>query len=102
MHMDTCAGSPEAVRNSLLVTRVLFNALKGYDWRNEARLVRAPTLIIHGVLDPIPIESSREWASTLPNSRLLAVEHSRHFTYAERPDVFFPAVDTFLRGNWPK
>ena len=65
------------------------------------RNVTAPTLIIHGELDPLPIESARKWAAALPNARLLELKGIGHFPYVEEPDRFFAAVDRFLRGEWP-
>jgi proline iminopeptidase len=65
------------------------------------RTVRAPTLIIHGSEDPLLVEFAREWAATLPNSRILVLEGIGHFPYVEAPDRFFPAVDRFLTGAWP-
>jgi pimeloyl-ACP methyl ester carboxylesterase len=59
------------------------------------------TLIIHGTADPIPLATAEEWASTLPNARLLTLTNIGHFPYLEAPDRFFAAIDTFLAGTWP-
>jgi pimeloyl-ACP methyl ester carboxylesterase len=39
---------------------------------------------------------------TLPDARLIVIEGSGHFPPLERPDVFFPAVNEFLSGDWPE
>jgi proline iminopeptidase len=99
---DICAGSPESMRNKMAsVDRYVFPSLGAYDWRALMRTVRAPTLIIHGSEDPLLVEFAREWAATLPNSRILVLEGIGHFPYVEAPDRFFPAVDRFLTGAWP-
>lgn len=59
------------------------------------------SLIIHGTVDPIPLATAQEWASILPNARLLALPNVGHFPYLEAPDQFFAAIDTFLAGTWP-
>ena len=64
--------------------------------------VSAPALIIHGVADYVTGEGSRQWARALPNGRLLLIEGAGHLSQAERPDVLFPAIDTFLAGRWPE
>jgi len=46
--------------------------------------------------------SAREWAAALPDARLLLLQGVGHFPYLETPDVFFTAVDTYLRGSWPQ
>jgi proline iminopeptidase len=58
--------------------------------------VSAPALIIHGEEDAIPMAMVAEWASALPNARLMKVANAAHFPYAERPDVVFPEIEKFL------
>jgi pimeloyl-ACP methyl ester carboxylesterase len=72
-----------------------------YDWRLRMRQVAAPALVIHGTEDLIPLESSREWAHTLPQARLLAVDGAGHLPHLEAPETFFPAAERFLDGKWP-
>lgn len=75
---------------------------KSWDWRQRVSLVEAPTLVIHGMEDLIPLESSREWAVTLPNARLLVIPGCGHFPHLEAPELYFPALDRFLSGDWPE
>ncbi len=72
-----------------------------YDWRERVSSISAPVLVVHGTEDLVPLEASREWVATLPQARLLLVEGSGHFPHLEAPDAFFPAVETFLAGQWP-
>ena len=44
----------------------------------------------------IPMAMVAEWASALPNARLVKVSNAAHFPYAERPDVVFPEIEKFL------
>jgi len=37
----------------------------------------------------------------MPNARLLVIPGAGHLAQEERPDIFFPAVEIFLRGGWP-
>jgi proline iminopeptidase len=101
MKGDVCAGSPASLKNKPFVDRFTFPSLGDWDWTTSLRNATAPTLIIHGELDPLPIESARKWAAALPNARLLELKGIGHFPYVEAPDAFFAAVDRFLRGDWP-
>lgn len=101
MKGDTCAGSMEAVRVQLVVNKLIWSSLGEWDLQPELREVQVPTLVIHGRDDMIPIDSSRAWASALPDARLLIID-SGHMTHIEQPSVFFPAVRKFLAGEWPK
>ena len=99
---DFCAGTPEARRNKIAsVDRFTMASLGAWDWRESLRTVAAPVLMIHGTADPLPLEGAREWATTLPNARLLVLEGVGHFPYLEAPQEFFAAVEEFIGGGWP-
>ena len=100
---DFCAGSPEALRNKVESVDAFVGASLGqWDWRPAVSAVSAPSLVIHGTADVLSVEGAREWATTLEEGRLLLLEGVGHFPYVEAPDVFFPAVETFLAGRWPE
>ena len=42
------------------------------------------------------------WTTALPNARILRLKETAHFPHAERPQIVFPAMETFLRGGWPR
>jgi pimeloyl-ACP methyl ester carboxylesterase len=81
--------------------RVLAPIPADYDWRPHARTITAPTLVVHGTEDPIPLGASHEWAATFGDARLLVLAGSGHYPHLERPDLFYPALDQFLAGTWP-
>jgi proline iminopeptidase len=100
---DFCAGTREGLLNRVrAVDRFTMPSLGEWDWRPALRAVPAPALVIHGTVDPLPLEGAREWAALLPNARLLLLEGIGHFPYVEAPGTFFAAVDAFLRGRWPE
>jgi proline iminopeptidase len=100
---DFCTGSPEALRNAgLAVGRHTMASLGDFDWRDSLKRVSSPVLVLHGSEDPIPVSAAKEWAAAFPNARLLLLEGVGHFPYIEAPEAFFPAVDAFLAGEWPK
>jgi proline iminopeptidase len=67
-----------------------------YDWRREVSAVRVPTLVIHGALDPLPVETSQELVSLLPHAQHVVIPDAGHMPFWEAPDVFFPLVERFL------
>jgi pimeloyl-ACP methyl ester carboxylesterase len=101
MKGNVCAGSPQSLKNKQNVDKFTFVSLGNWDWTTSLNKAVAPTLIIQGELDPLPIESARKWAAAMPNARLLELKGIGHFPYVEAPDVFFAAVDRFLMGEWP-
>jgi pimeloyl-ACP methyl ester carboxylesterase len=72
-------------------------------WEQVTAAVTHPVLTVHGTLDRnAPYGAGREWAERLPNARLLTVKNAAHQVFAEYPEIFLPAVRTFLKGGWPK
>jgi proline iminopeptidase len=70
--------------------------------RERVAKLQQPVLTIHGTKDRnAPYGAGREWSYLLPNGRLLTVEGGAHQVFAEWPDMVRPAVDGFLRGEWP-
>lgn len=103
MRSDPCAFPNEWLHNKVEHTRKHIPVdSRQWDWRQRMTSVQAPTLVIHGEKDSIPMESSREWANVLPNAHLLIIPGSGHFPHLEDPEVYFPAVERFLNGEWPE
>jgi len=100
---DFCAGSPGSLENKVNSVDVYTQASLGdWDFRETTRTLSVPTLVIHGTEDPLPLEGAREWARIMPDARLLVLDGIGHFPYLEAPDVFFPAVEQFVLGDWPE
>jgi len=97
-----CSAPPAALANGDHVNVAVLSALGDYDWRPALGRIAAPTLIVHGDRDPVPLDAAREWAAALPNARLLVLPDSGHMSYVEQPDLFFGAANVFLAGRWPK
>ena len=68
----------------------------------EFSAIRVPVLTIHGTRDRnVPYGAGREWASQLPNARLVTVPGAGHMVWLDQPELVFRAIETFLRGGWP-
>jgi proline iminopeptidase len=93
---DFFEAPPETLVYMNMVGGSVLGSLGNYDWREGLAGLNFPTHVIHGVHDPISLESAREWAEVLPDSRMLEIEECGHFPFFEKPDVFFPAVESYL------
>ena len=62
----------------------------------QLRSLNVPTLVVHGEEESIPMDLVEEWVTSMPHARLLKVPRAAHFTYAERPELVWPAVEKFL------
>ena len=71
----------------------------GYDWRAQVATIRAPTLVVHGADDPLPLQAARELVATIPDARLAVIPAAGHMPFWERPEEFFPIVEEFLAAG---
>ncbi|HVR39195.1 MAG TPA: alpha/beta fold hydrolase [Thermoanaerobaculia bacterium] len=100
---DLCAAPPNALRFGMTKTNpATFGSLGDWNWTADLAKVNVPTLILHGDEDAIPMAMVNEWITAMPNARIVRLEKTAHFPHAERPTIVFPAIETFLRGDWPK
>lgn len=94
---DLCASDPVGIRYGLTVTNRLVMASYGdWDLREQLRHLPIPALVVHGEEDAIPMDLVQEWVTSMPHARLLKVPNAAHFSYAEQPEVVWPAVEKFL------
>lgn len=97
-----CDMPDEALRYFMRYTAWIGPRLFG-DWDFTGALgnVRAPLLVVYGGLDPAAAQAQRGWAAAVPDGRMLVIPGAGKGAHTDRPDLFFPAVDEFLRGRWP-
>ena len=68
----------------------------------DAAKITMPVLTIHGTKDRnAPYGSGREWATALPNARLVTIEGGAHASWIDDPLTVFGSIREFLRGAWP-
>ena len=83
------------------VVTAAMRSMGDWDWREDARAVDAPALVIDGEADILPHEACREWLAALPNARAVVMEGVGHFPSFEAPERFFALLREFLMGDWP-
>jgi pimeloyl-ACP methyl ester carboxylesterase len=95
---SSCNTSPEGVRNYFAVNKATFDSLGAFDLRPALARLTIPAMVIEGEKSiPSTVESARVFAQSIPGATLVLVPEAGHFPQVERPDVFFPAVEGFLK-----
>lgn len=61
--------------------------------------LKIPTLIVYGAEDLMPLDAAMQINHAIPNSQLLVIENSGHFSYIEQPEEFFTTLENFLKKN---
>ena len=97
IHADLCASDVRGIRYGLTRTNgAVMNSYGDWDLRAALAVVQAPTLVVHGEAESIPMDLVQEWVTALPHATLVRVPRAAHFTYAERPEFVWPVVERFL------
>ena len=99
---DLCVGGTDSVRQQPMVRAHAWSSLGDFNLIPKLGAVKAPVLVIHGAADVIPLRSSEAWAAGYPNARLFLIQKAGHISQIEQPEIFFPAIETFLKGTFPK
>ncbi|MFG0317298.1 MAG: alpha/beta fold hydrolase, partial [Planctomycetota bacterium JB042] len=69
---------------------------RSHDWSDAVRAIEAPTLLVHGDRDLVPVDASRHVASRLEDATVEVIEGAGHFPFSDRPEAFAEAVERFL------
>jgi proline iminopeptidase len=94
---DFCGAGADAIRAGMSVAGPhTLTSLGAWDFRAGLKAVAAPTLIIHGEQEAIPMDLVEEWTTALPSAKLIKVPGASHFPYVERPELVWPAIESFL------
>ena len=81
------------------VQKSVWDSLGDFNLATDGTLaaITAPTLIVHGREDPIPLASSEAAARAMgPRTTLSILENCGHVPYVEQPDALFATIDRFL------
>jgi pimeloyl-ACP methyl ester carboxylesterase len=98
---DPCECPNEWPDHMMQAMAHIFLDLDEWDWRGQLSSVTAPTLVVYGLEDTMPLWAVKEWTDELPVARLVAMPAVGRMPWVERPEQFHSVVDTFLRGSWP-
>ena len=99
---DLCATDVNGIRYGNRVgNRVIMSSYGDWDLRERLHSLRVPLLVIHGEHETIPMDLVEEWVTSMPTgmAMLMKVPRAAHFTYAEREDLVWPAVERFLSAK---
>ncbi len=98
---DVCSGSEDSIRSQRIVNHQIWLSIGDFNLLPSLSVVKAPVLVVHGTADVIPVKASEAWAGAMPNARLFLIEKAGHMPQFEQPEIFFEAVENFLKGNFP-
>lgn len=102
MRVGYCDYPPAAIRHETIAGDYLYPSLGDWDFIPDLAKLTQPALVVEGADTRVPLEATRAWAASLPNSRLLLVPGANHIVWLEG-DVTrtMQLLNEFLGGSWP-
>ena len=98
---EMCDVPSAALRNVAVVNAAINSSLGDFDLHPTLAKLRIPVLVIEGEKTNVPLDSTREWAKTPPNARLLLIPDAGHATFVDQPNVLLREIEIFLQGSCP-
>jgi pimeloyl-ACP methyl ester carboxylesterase/DNA-binding CsgD family transcriptional regulator len=99
---DTAAGYAQLTRDAITPEAMLAltKQLPLIDVAEEARMVRAPTLVLTRRNSPVSgVDEARQLANLIPNAQLLILDGSSPAPFLEDPDSVTAAILDFVRSD---
>lgn len=93
-----CDIPPAALLNRAVVEHATFGSLGNWDFHATQHEIRVPTLVLEGEKTNLPIEATRDWATTMPNARFVLIPDAGHELFLDQPKAFLDEAEKFLDG----
>lgn len=93
------AATFERVSASPSMFRAVIDAVRQIDVVPILPTVNVPTLVLHRVGDPIPVEQGRLAASAIPDARLVELDGDQHHPWMGDVDAVVGEIEQFLVGR---
>lgn len=75
----------------------LYKDLASYNFTNELKELKAPTLLLYGLKDPITPYALNSLSQAIPNNTIKAIDDAGHFSFIEKPKETISAIQSFVK-----
>lgn len=86
------------IKNANAVAGLIFESIGEFDLHEDLAVVSSPTLVLHGALDPLPLEYAERIHESIAGSELVVLENSGHWPFVDATEAFRTSVLEFLDG----
>jgi len=88
--------SENTAKNGGTINKFVMSSIGRFDLHDYLKVIKCPTLIMHGKKDPLPIKAAQKIHSMIPNSELIIFEKSGHWIFIEEEEKFNTVINDFL------
>ena len=86
------------IANGNAVAGYLFQSVGDFDLHEQLKVIRSPTLIIHGDSDPMPISYAERIHASIDGSKLVIAQDSGHWLFVDATETFRTSILEFLES----
>ena len=87
----------KTAKNQNVVAELLTKEIVPKNILSDLKGIDCPTLILHGKSDPLPIKVPQQVHEKIPNSKMIVLEKTGHFIFAETPKQTLNVIREFLK-----
>jgi proline iminopeptidase len=91
--------TPQQAKNLLVIESIVEKNFWNMDVAEKLHGIKAPTLIIHGSVDNIPLESDQIYMDNIENAKIVVIKDAGHYPFAEQPVDFMFQLTNFLDNH---
>jgi len=88
----------ERVKKFFASSQAVQEYLLNFDIYEKVTAITCPTLIIHGLADPVPAEAMRRLHVAIPQSVLHLVKECGHYVHIEKPNLYLMLINFFMNS----
>jgi len=85
-----------STHNNWNLSRDFLKSMKNKKPKDILKKIAQPILIIHGEDDSIPQSNAKAMSSITKNSKCVIMKDTAHCPFDEKPEEFYPLVQSFL------
>lgn len=93
---------PDVRRHDVAALRVFFAGVRALDLTPHVGQIAAPTLVVHGERDIVPLVEAETTAAEIDGARLVVLPETGHLFFAEAWDAFDAAASGWLAAAVPE
>jgi proline iminopeptidase len=86
------------INNGNAVAGYLLQSIGDFDLHDELRVIRTPTLILHGDSDPMPVAYAERIHASIEGSELVIARDSGHWLFVDATETFRTSILAFLES----
>ena len=98
---DLCGSSPQGIKRRWTNYGLVMDSIADFDWTSYAANYQGPVYILEGEWSMVPLNTTREWAGYMPNSRVEFIKKAGHIVWLDNPTELIDSIEVFMKGQWP-